>query len=88
MANVVQQKSKTTFSGEREETSIGALGTIPIGLVKGLENFEIEGHVETIRHTTLRTTRILRRVLETYCHSPFKTGVKNSYGLLMIMCKW
>ena len=32
---------------------IGALGTIPKGLVKGLENFEIRGKVHTI-HTADR----------------------------------
>ena len=45
---------------------IGELGTIPKGLVKGLEHFEIIGQVETIQTTTLlRSARILRRVLET-----------------------
>ena len=45
---------------------IGALGTISTGLLKGLEDLEVGGRVETI-HTTalLRTVRILRRVLET-----------------------
>ena len=45
---------------------IGALGTIPKGLVKGLKELEIEGRAETIQTTALlRSTRILRRVLET-----------------------
>ena len=45
---------------------IGALGTITKGLLKGLEDFEVGGRVETIQTTALlRTTRILRRVLET-----------------------
>ncbi len=45
---------------------IGALGTITEGLLKGLEDFEIGGRVETIQTTALlRTVRILRRVLET-----------------------
>ena len=44
---------------------IGALGTIPKGLVKRLEDFEIRGQVETIQTTSLlRSIRILRRVLE------------------------
>ncbi len=45
---------------------IGALGTITKGLFKGLEDLEVGGRVETIQTTALlRTTRILRRVLET-----------------------
>ena len=46
---------------------IGALGTITKELLKGLENLEVGGRVETIQMTTLlRTARILRRVLETW----------------------
>ena len=45
---------------------IGALGTVTKGLLKGLEDLEIGGPVETIQTTALlRTARILRRVLET-----------------------
>ena len=45
---------------------IGALGTITKGLLKGLEDLEIGGRLETIQTTALlRTARILRRVLET-----------------------
>ena len=45
---------------------IGAFGTITMGLIKGLEDFEVGGRVETIQMTTLlRTARILRRILET-----------------------
>ena len=49
---------------------IGAFGMVTKGLLKGLEDLEVGGWVETI-HTTglLKTARILRRVLETYCHS-------------------
>ena len=44
---------------------ISALGTITTGLLKGLEDLEVGGRVETIQTTALlRTTRILRRVLE------------------------
>ena len=44
---------------------IGALGTITKGLLKGLEDLEVSGQVETIQMTALlRTARILRRVLE------------------------
>ena len=44
---------------------IGALGTIPKRLVKGLEDLEIRGQVEPIQITALlRSVRILRRVLD------------------------
>ena len=46
---------------------IGALGTITKGLLKGQEDLEVGGRVETIQMTALlRTARILRRVLETW----------------------
>ena len=46
---------------------IGALSTITKGLLKGLEDWEFCGRVETIQRTALlRTARILRRVLETW----------------------
>ena len=45
---------------------IGAFGTVTKGLLKGLEDLEVGGQVETIQTTALlRTARILRRVLET-----------------------
>ena len=44
-----------------------ALGTITKRLLKGLENLEVGGRVETIQTTALlKTARILRRVLETW----------------------
>ena len=67
---------------------IGAFGTITKGLLKGLEDLEIGRQVETIQTTALlRTARILRRVLETCCHSDssekpsVNTDVKNSKGV-------
>ena len=46
---------------------IGAFGTVSKGLLKGLEDLEIDGRVETIQTTALlRTARILRRALETW----------------------
>ena len=46
---------------------IGALGTVTKGLLKGLEDLEVGGRVETIQTTALlKTARILRRVLETW----------------------
>ena len=44
---------------------IGAFGKVSKGLLKGLEDLEVRGRVETIQITTLlKTARILRRVLE------------------------
>ena len=44
---------------------VDELGTIPKGLVKGLEDFQIR-QVETILTRALvRSSRILRRILET-----------------------
>ena len=67
---------------------IGALGTVTKELLKGLEDLEIRGRVETIQTTTLlRLVRILRSVLETYYHSNFNerqsanADVKNSQGV-------
>ena len=46
---------------------IGALDTVTKGLLKGLEDLEVGGMVETIQTTALlRTARILKRVLETW----------------------
>ena len=45
---------------------IGAFGTVTKALLKGLEDLDIGGRVETIQTTALlRTARILRRVQET-----------------------
>ena len=45
---------------------ISAFGTITKWLLKGLEDLEVGGRVETIQMTALlRTARIPRRVLET-----------------------
>ena len=44
---------------------IGAFVTVTKGLLKGLEDLEVGGIVETTQTATLlRTARILRRVLE------------------------
>ena len=46
---------------------ICAFGTVTKGLLKGLEDLELGGRVETIQTTALlKTARILRRVLETW----------------------
>ena len=45
---------------------IGAFGIVSKGLLKGLEDVEVGGRVETIQTTTLlKTVRILRVILET-----------------------
>ena len=44
---------------------IGAFGTVTKGLIIGLEDLEIRGRVETSKTILLRSTRMLRRVLET-----------------------
>ena len=45
---------------------IGAFGTVTKGLLKGLEDLEVGGQVETIQTTALlRTARILRSVQKT-----------------------
>ena len=44
---------------------IGALGTVTEGLIKGLEDLEIRGRVDTIETTALlRSARIPRKVRE------------------------
>ena len=46
---------------------IGAFGTVTKGLLKGLQDLEVCGRVETVQTTAwLRTARILRRVFETW----------------------
>ncbi len=45
---------------------IGAFGTVIKRLLKGLEDLEVGGRMETIQTAALlRTDRILRKVLET-----------------------
>ena len=52
---------------------IGAFGTVTKGLLKGLEDLEVGGRVETLQTTALlKTARILRSpgvLEETCCHS-------------------
>ena len=67
---------------------IGALGAVTEWLIKGLKDLEIRGRVETLRTAALlRTARILRRVMETCCHSnssersSANADVKNSQGV-------
>ena len=46
---------------------ISAFGTVTKGLLKGLEDLEVGGRMDTIQTTALlRTARILRRILETW----------------------
>ena len=68
---------------------IGAFSTVTKGLLKGVEDLEVGGRVETIQTTLFRTARILRRVLETWgdllslkLDGPSaETEVKNSQGV-------
>ncbi len=56
--------------GDNYTNVIGAFGTVTKGLLKGLEDLGVGGRMETIQTTALlRSARILRRVLETCCHS-------------------
>ena len=49
---------------------IGAFGTVTKRLLKGFEDLEVGGRVETIQTTALlRRARILRKVLEICCRS-------------------
>ena len=64
---------------------IGTLSIVIKGLIQGLSDLEMWGRVETIQTTALlRSARILRRVLETCCHSKSidkpstNAGLKNS----------
>ena len=67
---------------------IGAFGRVTKNWLKGLEDLEVGGRVETIQTTTwMRTARILRSVLETWedllwfksnKRPSAKTDVKNS----------
>ena len=50
---------------------IAAFHTVTKGLLKGLEDLEVGGRVETINTIgLLRTARILRRVMETWGDFP------------------
>ena len=62
----------------------GAHGTIHKKLVKGLEDIEISGQVETIQTTvSLRSARILRRVLESRGDAVTQTSVENHHLTLV-----
>ena len=71
----------------------GAFDTVTKGLLKGLEDVEVGGRVETIQTTVLlRTARILRRVLKTWGklavpqkRPSAKTDEKNSKGVMIII---
>ena len=66
-----------TFFAVFINNNIGAFGSETKGLLKGLEDLEVAGQVETIQTTALlKTARILRRVLDTWG------------DLLLINLKW
>ena len=59
-------KKKWNMRAKVIPIAVGALGTVPKGLERGLENIEIRGRIATIQNTALlQSARILRRVLET-----------------------
>ena len=70
---------------------IGVLAIVTKGLLKGLEDLEVGGRVETIQTTTLlMTARILRRFLETWgdllsLKPSANTDVKISRGVIIII---
>ena len=58
---------------------IGVLFTVTEGLVQGPEDMKIRGRVEIVQtKVLLRSTRILRRVLETCCHSNSSKGLSGN----------
>ena len=64
---------------------IGALGTITKGLIKGLEDLEVDRRVETIQMTTLlRTARILRNPGDLRRLAVNQSPVKNHQLTLML----
>ena len=69
---------------------IGAFGTITKVLLKGLEDLEVGGRVETIQTTALlKTARIQRRVLETWGDLlPLKLQWKPSANADVKNSKW
>ena len=59
---------------------IGAVGTVTKGLLKGLEDLEVGGQVETIQTTALlKTAGILRRVLEETCCRSISSEIPSAY---------
>ena len=74
-------------------TVCGAHGTVSKRLVQGPEDLERRGQVKTIQTTAfLRSVRLLKKVVETCCHSNYSrrpsatAGVKNSqWNKLMIV---
>ena len=63
---------------------IGAFGKVTKGLLKGLEELEVGGRMETIQTTALlRTARILRRVMEMRRFAVTQIPVKNHQLTLM-----
>ena len=70
---------------------IGALGTIAKDLERKLEELEVGGWIKTIQtKALLRLARLLRRVLETCCHSDSNenpsanVGMRNSLIIVII----
>ena len=63
---------------------IGAFDTVNKGLLKGLEDSEIRGRVETIQITALlRITRILRSILKETCCNGKRSSAKISKEIIL-----
>ena len=68
---------------------IGTFVAVTKILLKGLKDLEIGGQVETIQITTLlRSLRILRRVLETCCHSIAQKEYKTRQYWVLKVIHW
>ena len=66
MSASVNANSKLRLSASTPKQGIFVSASHQTGLLKGLEDFDVGGRVETIQTTALlRMTRIQRRVLET-----------------------
>ena len=66
LARELKKKKLSYMKVTMVPIEVGALGTIPKEMVKGLEDLKIRGQAETIQTTTLlRLARIMRKVLET-----------------------
>ena len=64
--DLARELKKLEHEGDDYTIVIGAFGTVAKGLLKGLEDLEVGGRMETTQTAALlRNARTLRRVLET-----------------------
>ena len=64
---------------------VDALRTVPKSLVKGREELEIRGRIETT--ALLKSARILRRVMETVCPQRWNEKLARSEEIIIIIIK-